>query len=242
MARGQPDYGAYQRKSTGATLADMGDLAVRLGSIVEYDRRGDIVALDNFEGTVLKWNTPVIGVGTVALDATVMKSGSQAVKLHTDVAGDATSDLVKYFTALGVMRLGAEISFSDLTDGSDIFFGLSYWNGTSGYRAQLWFQHSSANLYAEGPVSGVWTLVANVGLIRTGETLWYPMKLVVDFVNHFYLRVLFSGAEYPIPTLALPTYGSVGGVYILSLFRLQNVVATNHNVWVDDFILTQNEP
>ena len=242
MPRGQPDFGMYQQKTVGATLSDMGDLAVRLGSIVEYDRRGDIVSLDDFENTILKWTDAATGVGYVILDSTTAKSGSQAINLHTDVGGAATATLAKRLTRLGVPRLGIEISFSDMDLGCDFYFTISYWDGVTGYRARLWFDQSTHNLYVEGLPAIGWVLVANVGFLRRGEYLWYPVKLVVDFVNHYYVRVLYSDTEYSVATIALPTFGDAGGSYILAQFQLLNVVAANHNVWVDDFILTQNEP
>jgi len=242
MPRGQPDYGAYQAKRVTATLADMGDLAVRLGSIVEYDRRGDIVYLDDFEDTIFKWNGVATGIGYVRLDSTHVKSGSQAVILYTDAAIGNIATLSKRFTRLGTERLGIEIRFSEMNPGCDFYFLISYWDGTLGYRARLWYDQSTQNLYVESIPAVGWVLVANVGRLRIGENLWYPVKLVVDFINHQYIRVLYSDVEYTLPPIALPTFGDVGGVWLMAHFQLINIVAANHNAWVDDFILTQNEP
>ncbi|GAI56753.1 unnamed protein product, partial [marine sediment metagenome] len=55
MAHGQPDFGMYQIAKTIYRLADMGELAVRLGSIVTHDRRGDVIWMDNFDSGIAKW-------------------------------------------------------------------------------------------------------------------------------------------------------------------------------------------
>ncbi|GAH95398.1 unnamed protein product, partial [marine sediment metagenome] len=40
--RGQPDYAALAPKEIAASISDMGEVAARLGSIVTYDKRGDV--------------------------------------------------------------------------------------------------------------------------------------------------------------------------------------------------------
>jgi len=242
MPRGQPDYGQYQQKVVGGTLSDMADLAVRLGSIVEYDRRGDIVFLDDFEELILKWATPVIGAGYVRLDSTTAKSGSQSVKLYTDVGGVATAAMVKRFVVLGVMRVGIEISFSDLTDDADFIFHTTYWDGTTAWRSRLWWDYSARTFYIFDEIRDYWVAVVNYGSLRRGEYVFYPIKLVLDFVNHRYVRVMLAGTEYDLSAYTIQPIASAGGIYLLTAFTIINTAAVNNQCWVDDFILTMNEP
>lgn len=242
MPRGQPDYGMYSVKEVGGSLADMADLAVRLGSIVEYDRRGDIIFLDDFEELILKWNTPVTGVGYVRLDSTIAKSGSQSVKLYTDAGGADTAALAKYFVVLGVLRVGIEISLSDLTDDADFIFHMTYWDGTTSWRARLWFDHSATTFYVFDEIRDDWVEVVNYGSLRRGAKLFFPIKLVMDFVNHTYLRVMIGGSEYDLSAYTFQPIGGAGGIYLLTQFTLLNTAAVNNQCWVDDFILTMNEP
>ncbi|MBA7692260.1 hypothetical protein ES703_100823 [subsurface metagenome] len=136
MPRGQPDFGQYQQKTVGATLADMGDLAVRLGSIVEYDRRGDIVLLDDFESPVLSWATTLASpLAFMRLDSTNVKSGAQALQIRTDnIASDALY-AYKALSTLGTLRLGAEISFSYLTATTSVVVFIHHFDGTDQWTA-----------------------------------------------------------------------------------------------------------
>ena len=59
MPRGQADFGQYAVKEVSASISDMGEVAARLGSIDIYDKRGDVVFFDNFEGAFLRWNRSV---------------------------------------------------------------------------------------------------------------------------------------------------------------------------------------
>ena len=242
MARGQPDYGMYQRKVVSATLADMGDLAVRLGSIVEYDRRGDIVYLDDFENTILKWFQLGSAGGIAVLDSVTAKSGSQSVKFTTGpLLADAWA-INKSFVILGTLRVGIEISLCDLSPGCDLYFQISYWDGAAGRQARIWYDNSADSFYVDDTVAGNWTFIANVGSMRGGEHLFYPIKLVVDFTTNLYERFLYGNTEYSISTITIPPTVLAGGAYLNAFISLSNAVAAVHNAWVDDFILTQNEP
>lgn len=242
MPRGQADFGMYAPKTSGATLADMGDLAVRLGSIVEYDRRGDIVFLDDFEEAILKWLPTAAGDGYVRLDSTFAKSRSQSVKLYTDDGAASTASIGKYFVVQGVLRVGVEISFIDLTDDCDFYFLIHYWDGTTSHRGRLFFDHSTRICYIEDTAGANWVEIFNYGALRREHQLFYPIKLVVDFVNDTYLRLLFGTEEYNLEGYGLVTFGGAGGKYFYTLFQLENTAAVHNQCWVDDFILTTNEP
>ncbi|MBA7581835.1 hypothetical protein ES708_23746 [subsurface metagenome] len=241
MPRGQADFGMYAPKTVTSTLADMGELAVRLSSIVEYDRRGDVIYLDDFEEPVLKWSPLATGAGYVRLDNTRAKSGCQAVKLYTDIGGYADARITRFFSVFGVLRAGIEISFSTLSTGCNLSFLISYWDGTVGYQATVTFLGADKKLYITSPTGLDLVEVATIGRLRD-ETLFYPMKLVADFIEHKYVRLLFGGNEYDISTLPIPTFGHTGGAYLLVNLTLTDVVAGGHNVWVDNFILTMSEP
>jgi len=242
MARGQPDYGVYQPKKTGGTLADLGDLAVRLGSIVEFDRRGDIVYLDDFEDTVLKWSRLVAVGGSCLLNSDNVKSGSQAVKISTIANINSEVNLYKSFVILGTLLIGIEISICDLFPTQDFYFSYSYWDGFVGRRARIWFNNATDTFYVDDTVRGNWTMIAHVQAMRRTEVLFYAIKLVVDFETNRYKRMLFAGKEYDLSGVVIPPAVLAGGEYFQVTVNISNTAAAAGDVWVDDFILTQNEP
>lgn len=242
MVRGQPDFGAYQRKTVGATLADMGDLAVRLGSIVDFDRRGDIVYLDDFEDTILKWSQLGDAGGSAVLDSATAKSGSQSVKFTTGAFLNDNWTMTKSFVILGTLRVGIEISLCDLGPNCDLTFSIAYWDGAAGRQARIWFDRSASTFYIEDAVVGNWTLITTIGTMRVGEHLFYPIKLVADFTTNLHERFLFGGAEYDLSAIAIPPVALAGGEYFRARLNFNAAAAAIQNAWVDDFILTQNEP
>jgi len=63
MAHGTPDWGVTASKKTIYSLHDMGELAVRLGSIVSFDRRGDVIFSDSFQNGLGKVYASGVGAG-----------------------------------------------------------------------------------------------------------------------------------------------------------------------------------
>ena len=56
MGHGYPDYGTQGPVSTVHSIQDLGELAVRLGSIVTFDRRGNVLWLDGFDSGIGAWS------------------------------------------------------------------------------------------------------------------------------------------------------------------------------------------
>ncbi|MFH1593720.1 MAG: hypothetical protein ABID09_03365, partial [Candidatus Omnitrophota bacterium] len=82
MAHTNPDYTSKGKLNTITASTDNAELAVRLGSVVTFDRRGNVIFIDDFEGATLFWTTGGAGVGNVeALTAAWGKSGSQSCEL-----------------------------------------------------------------------------------------------------------------------------------------------------------------
>ena len=96
MTRGQPDFGLYAPKNTLSSMADLGELAIRLGAISSVDRKGSAIALDDFESPLLKWVTAATSGGSVTLGTTSVRSGSQAIKLFATNSVGAHATIRKY--------------------------------------------------------------------------------------------------------------------------------------------------
>lgn len=242
MPRGQPDYGGFQVKTVGATLADMADLAVRLGSIVEYDRRGDIVCIDDFEEPVIRWLDTDDGVQTVRLSSTSFKSGSQALKLHNKaVAGDGI-EIGKSFKKLGSSRLGIEISLSNPPDTSYFDIHLTSYDGAT--RRLAWVQLNFSTEEIKVRLHGdTWQVIEPNFIVFEENFCFTPVKLVLDFEAGKYVRLQVGNIEYDISAFTIPWLGSTATPREYVYFALGNdASATAADIYLDGFILTQNEP
>lgn len=242
MSRGQPDYSGSQVKAVGVTLSDMADLAVRLGSIVEFDRRGDIVALDDFEGSVIKWLNGVEAAYTVTLDSTSVKSGSQALKLHNEAVAGVGAGIQKSFKKLGSSRLGMEISFSNPPDTSYLLLELDDYDSVKLRSIYVKFDFGEKIIQVYDHTLGFVTVEDNFRVFEE-NFCFTPVKLVADFETGIYERLMVGNIEYDISAYTLPWTLSTATPRELAIIDLGNdASATEADIYLDDFILTQNEP
>lgn len=242
MVHGQPDFGMYAPKNVVGSMADNAELAVRLNSIVSYDRRGDVAFLDDFESPVLKWTVTVAGAEYGRLDSENVRSGAQALKIHTRAAAGWGPYAVYGLAMLGDRRLGSEISF--YTSAATLYLGMiiRYYDGTLQHYGMLEYDFVLGELSIWDPVAGQ-VIIATGITLPTGKFAFTQMKLVVDFDNDKYVRAILGHTEYDISAYDCITAGSGFPVQDnIWLWVANDVTATPADIWLDDFILTQNEP
>lgn len=243
MPHGGPDWGTAGPVEAIFTLEDMGELAARLGAINVYDRRGNVAYLDDFEGPVLKMDVdPENPTDYARLDSTNVKSGSQAVRVHTDNLADGSVILSHGMPILGSKRLGYEISFSKIPIRLDFYMFTYFHTGLKTYYAGVKLDTWLKKLYLYVP-PGVYKEVADSGHLSEANFLFHTWKLVIDFNTLKYVRLLFNHYEHPVPTIALKVVDDVEVTpRIHTELQLLNQDAIGGDVWLDNFIITQNEP
>jgi hypothetical protein len=238
---GQPDFGMYAKKTTTYSLSDMAELAVRLGSIDSFDRRGDVVCLDDFETAVLKWSVSTHDGESAGVDTTYPKSGNQDCKLAlVDQAGSFVI-MNKGFTLLPSSRIGAEISFAVPDSNTYFYLTLYLEDGTKLHTSKIKVDFDGGTLSYYGSDGN--EHIFATGLKFTSEAYaFHTIKVVVDFSTDKYVRCLYAGVEYDLSTYSLYTAGHVVAPYIYASIQLQPRVQAVAYIYIDDFILTQNEP
>jgi len=246
---GLPDYSAPQ--PLGAvpvgptyTLTNMAELAVRLGSINTFDRRGDVVWFDDFEsGAINKWENLVhISPGAVTPSAVMARNGAFSA-MFTGAGVAPTGTGIYHYERFPVLGLvGFEASFtlqigldrveflSDFFDGADSrFFGVRYNQATQTleYVDRL----------------GAWVPLAT-GLDIFGYiSLFHTIKFVVDLRSNQYVRCLLDNRSYPMANIAGQVVVGAPAVpcWRILAASLSDTVTGVVN-YMDDIILTQNEP
>lgn len=242
MSHGGPDWGTAGPLGTVYTIEDMAELAARLGSIVTFDRRGNVVCLDDFEAAIPKWSvSPWVGTEYAILDSTSVLSGSQAVRLHNPDTAFASIAISKGTSILGSKRLGYEFSFSRLSANLDLLLEIYYYTGARYLFAAAKFNNNNHKLYIYDKNVG-YKEVATLGFLPDRSFLFSTIKLVIDFDTLKYVRVLFNINQYDISSIPLYTSGSGVAPSIIAHITLNNKNADGGDVWIDNYIVTQNEP
>jgi len=242
MVRGQRDYGMYAPKEATASVSDMGEVASRLGSIVTYDKRGDVVDLDSFETPLLRWKVTTVGATAYArFDTENCRTGSQSVKLHTHGAALDIIYLNKKVPILLSKSLGIEISFGKLLETQWLIGYLSHYSGTRLSQIGFYIDFNVNRIFVFS-TAGAWVEVA-AGVKATNAYFFFDtIKVVADFSAEYYKRLLFNSMEYDISTIPLRAINLITSPYLEPQFSLDNQGAVAGDVWLDAYILTQAEP
>lgn len=237
-----PDWGALSAQATAFPVTDLGELAVRLGSIDSFDRRGDVLLLDDFEDGVDKWEAVLGGSGdSVTLSFARARNGRYSVLLTAAAAASPSARILRQLPYPVLSRFGLEVSFNfdaavarltflfQLEDGTDRSVFAVRWEDADG---ELQYQDSSGSYVAFA--TGVDPQVP--------ETLFHTLKLVVDGVNGNYVRVLYDDREYDLAGIAGAVSASAVSPRLTLMITLTGTDGQSQTVYVDDVITTQNEP
>jgi len=242
VAHGQQDYGMYAQKKTTYGLSDMGELAARLGSIVTFDRRGDVVSLEDFEYGITNWES----VGTVGYTATwsAAESLSKGVS-YKAVAPDgaATYALIRRYYSLPVnSRLGVEFAFLPDSKTEFVFVRSIIYDGTTYYQAKVYYSWDDSAIQYYNSAGARVDLATNVTLRRDGKC-WHRLKMVIDLTTSKYVRCILDNVEYPMGDLGVQSGASATAPAIITELQ-HSVSAPGEAVTVhfDNVIWTQNEP
>ena len=242
MTRGQADYGLYAVREVSASISDMGEVAARLGSIAIYDKRGDVVEFDNFENPVLIWRSACWLGGSFVLDTTNSRSGVQSLKMTAGAPVGSSAGVARRCSLLAWQRVGIEASFSFLNPNCDIRLRI-YERFTGGNKEAMVKYNGltrEISLWENGAYGDP---ILTIGPLAMEYYGWHNVKLVVDFVNSKYVRLMFAGHEYDISAYKIQVVpGELISNDVDAVINTITRVLPGGDCWFDDFILTQNEP
>ncbi len=242
MSHTGPDWGINAPKLAVYNLSDMAELAARLkGCVNTYDRRGNVVWWDDFEDNINKWEVQNYAGSTVALSSDTARNGAKSGKLTTDAVLAAKAGIAIYRPAIPRGGIGAEISFNFYTQPNRLDLELSWYTGTRVYIGRVRIYDLSGNVDILKS-SGAQETVITQGLISSNLGAFYTVKLVIDAVNYKYKRLLFGSYEVDLSDYPLYNTSSPNTAQIRC--EVLNVAGADlaSSTYVDDFILTQNEP
>jgi len=242
MAHGQPDFGAYSAKKTVGSMADNAELAARLGSIVTYDRKGDIMFADGLESGLSPYRISGAGTGwSVTQSNEHSRNGAFSAKLMCGSDGVREARLHKFLPYPIFSDLGFEASFTMHDDVEYILLYIGIEGAINLIEARIQFDQDNSRLRYFN-IGGTYTT------IQAGLTLWEDddmfntLKVVVDFVKNEYVRVMLNERTWDLAGIPINTSGAFFPPHMFANIYCRGVAAKNAAIWADDLIVTQNEP
>jgi len=242
MAKGQPDFGQYAPTETIVSISDLGELAARLGSIVTFDRRGNVIWFDDFEGGVGKWESYLVGTGaSLAACALYSRNGAFSAEL---LKGDKTTDhaqMSHYWPYPVLSKLGCEISFTSNDNITYIEFRQYIFDGTNRHHAELRYDTANNKLQYLDEDGNYQDLATGLVLL-SGFYLFNTIKVVIDPATQQYVRVILNDVEYDMSGIDYRLTANAASPYWIQTVKIDEGIAAAYGIYVDDVILTQNEP
>jgi len=242
MAHGYPDWGIFSPKKTVYALQDMAELVARLGSIVTFNRRGDVIWLDDFESGIGKWGAVLQGTGAGVVNTTeTARNGAYSVKLTTGNAADDWAFFAHPHAYPVFSRLGFEISFALDSAIKDVRIFLVLYTGTTQHVAEIVYIHSTGELQYRDQ-NNVYQTFTTITPLRVYSKLFHTGKLVIDPANTKYYHLILNSQTFDLSAYSYFTTSSPTYPYMEVAIRVATPDAVNRSIYVDDAIITQNEP
>ena len=241
MPRDLPDWGAQSSQVTVHEVTDLGELAVRLGSIVTHDRRGDVLHLDSFEAGLGKWAANSNGTGGAAdLSIVSARNGLFAARLVAGLNGDRNAFIERYLPYPVLSGFGVEFSFSPQANVGNIQLDLELFDGVNVTSYIIrWDDVNNRLQYADDGGSFV-TFATGIDLAGI-TTLFHTMKVVIDATTGVYNRVILDDVQYSLAGVAGQVAANARLPRLFVEIMNTGPGGTNPTLYVDDVIVTQNE-
>lgn len=242
MANDYPDYGVYGGLTPVATIIDRAELAARLDSINVFDRRGFTVWQDDFEAPSLRWTPIQQGVGVLPVLSTATAfSGVQSVLFDAPAGMLSESTIRRYFPLLRLGRIGVEFWIQSTAFDTQFFrIWVRIYDGALPSWVELWYDPFNSTISITTTV-GLVPIVTDV-YMQTTNFYFLPIKLVVDMDTDQYIRLMVGDREFDISAYFIPVAAASANRYIFTEITLISNVGVDALLYLDNFILTQNEP
>ena len=242
MPHGLPDWGLAGPKETTYGLDDLGEHAVRLGSPHLWDRRGDVLELTDFREGLGCWEPWLGGVGAaVQLWTGHSRTGAYSVLCITGSTAGMFGGLVNHLPYPVLSRWGFEFSFS-------VGAATRFWEVGINWETPATIWHSEIRLnFLLGSLqywNGAWQTFAPCGPLIGGLNPRHTFKFVVDatLAQPEYVRAILNDLTHPMAGMLVNNAGA-GGFPVLTVYvRHVTNVASNDEAYLDNLIVTQNEP
>jgi len=242
MGHGWPDYKKISAMKTVHPIFDVGEAAVRLGSIVTFDRRGDVIFLDSFEDGMDKWEKNEVGTGAeIHLSAATARSGAYSCRILTSATNNELSFIRKFLFFPVISKVGVEFSYAASASDVQIMLTVNARSGGKMRRFHIKYNEDEQTFYYRDS-TGTWVSLSPTCWMKSYEKYFHTIKLVFDLETTKYVRLLADDGEYDLSDKSGEEVTDTDFPYTGIGIHAATRSAAQRKVWIDDFILTQNEP
>lgn len=242
MPRGAPDYSNVSAAQPLHRLDDMAELAARLGSPSTHDRSGSVVYIETFSnglGSWVKAGNPADYDISIATDQ--FRHGPFSCKLTAGFAEEGYAKLFRKFPYPVLNKYGLEFSVKMGADTGDFLWTLAYHDGTYEHSYTMKYMVSEEEIWIKGTGGGYTPLVEDLPLLFLYSP-FHTIKMVVDLPNDEFVRLIVNETNYPISEYPAYVFETPDSPNVRIDLQQRTAIEASPVSYVDDIILTQNEP
>jgi len=239
MPHGTGDWADLIPKSTVFGGIDLGELAVRLGSNNFWDRRGNVIFYDDFQSGIGRVGWLVGLDGSIEWSSEHSLSGGYSVKFSTDKLLLLYTLIRKFLPCPPKSAFGSEVAICTGEDIVHFRWSMLYYDGTNHSVFRVRYTLATEILeYWDGD----WHTFATDVKFAKSVDLFHIAKLVADMETGKYVRFIFDNVTYDMGKYSGDVDLDDTSPY-LDVEVLGFGDEDDNYVWfVDDLIVTQNEP
>jgi len=237
-----PDYTREMVLKGAAGFTGLEELAARLGSIVPWDVKGNIVLMEDFESELTEWTDLSSGGASSAVRSSRHKfSGDWSVKLYRDALADAEAVLYRDFHYPGASKYATFARFCWTSDMRKVRLAVTFCNGSTEYQALVDYDLATTTLSVI--TTGYTNHNVDTALNLTPDVYtWYPVLVTFDLATGYYDKLYLADKEYDISDVLFysltPETSPKGEIVVAALPGDSTAFTT----YVDDIIIAKNVP
>lgn len=242
MPHGAPDASKYIKSGIVYPVFDIGELAVRLGSPVAWNRQGDVIAFDTFKNGFGFCRVPADGTGraySIVTDNFVIDG--KALKIAFDGSTTGEGSCWWYMPAVVLGNLGGEILWAQGTRQHYIDLTVSVHIAATDYYGKVRFDRADKTLAYLNSAGAYIVFATDEPKSEFGlfTNMW---KLVIDSISKEYVRFIANAHSYDLAGIDLrqTTLAAPDTLYVK--VACANDALSQTDFWIDRAIFTQNEP
>jgi len=242
MARGTPDYGIEAPSSYVYPITSYEDYFMRQGLIETLDGKGDIILFDSLETGMSNWYQTIgAGANLMSLSPEHARGGGWSLKFATTGLAGAKTEGAMTIPVAQPNRFGMECNF--IMRGNDYrpAVSLYYYDSAHYYQFAVRYSATTNKLQYHSPLDN-WDDIATFDWEVSPIFYFHPVKLVIDATKLEYVKFICRDIEYDLTGKTTTVENLASRRSLQPKYSYQFLAGALYHSWLDDIIITTNEP
>lgn len=230
-----PDSGRYP-------MRDSGELAARLNSPVVFDRRGEVIYVDDMSHGIGRYTILTSGAGAgVRVVAASSVSSGYAIRLTGGSDNDEYANITKYLSVADLNKWGLEVAVSFIDAFANFRASLFYYTGAVAYHMGVILDDAANEIQIDEEGAG-YTKIADLPASVLAGGLFHNIKIVGDMKTGYFDRLILNYVEYDLSAYQMETYGIPTIQSQMIQLNLMSNTGDNDECDIGRIIVTSGEP